>query len=265
MAWETKRVLITVRTYPTPARKSAETSCTGGICDGRWIRLFPMPYRHLKPRQKFSKYQWVEMRVQKARNDPRIESHNPDRDSIKPISDVLPTDNQWDARKKLVFPLKSGSLCELRHLRDQHGQPTLGLFKPRKIKRLRIEADDPDWTPEQKQVLQQFDLFDAAPAEELEKIPFKFSYEFDCSDTECRGHQMICTDWEMSELYRKTRRSHGANWEAPFRQRYEREMIDKYETHFYVGTLHQYPNTWFIVGVFYPLPARQTSLFASDA
>src|SRR6266849_2624953 len=113
MAWETKRVLITVRTYPSPARKSIESSCTAGICDGKWIRLFPMPYRQLKPNQKFSKYQWVEMRVQKARGDSRVESYNPDRDSINPIPGVLLTDNQWETRKKLVFPLKSSSLCEL--------------------------------------------------------------------------------------------------------------------------------------------------------
>jgi len=261
MAWEKKRILITVRTYPTPARKSAETSCTGGICDGQWIRLFPMPYRLLRPEQKFSKYQWVEMRVQKARNDRRIESYNPDQDSIKPVSEVLPTDNQWEARKAIVFPLKSASLCELRRLRDKDECPTLGLFKPARIKRLKIEPDDSDWTPDQRQALQQFSLFDTAPQEELEKIPFKFSYSFDCADAACNGHEMICTDWEMNELYRKVRQSHGDRWEAPFRQRYEREMIEKYDTHFYVGTLHQYPSTWIIVGVFWPLPKKQMLLF----
>jgi hypothetical protein len=50
-------------------------------------------------------------------------------------------------------------------------------------------------------------------------------------------------------------------WEAPFRQRYEREMIDKNDTHFHVGTLHQYPATWMIVGVFYPQPVKQRDFF----
>jgi hypothetical protein len=238
MAWETKRILIVVRTYPTPSQKSVESSCTAGICDGKWIRLFPMPYRHLKPNQKFSKYQWVEMRVQKARNDPRIESHNPDRDSVKPIPGILPTKDQWEARKRLAFPLKSASLCELKRVRDQHDHPTLGIFKPGRIKRLLIEPDELDWTTAHKAALQQLSLFDTEPPEELEKIPFKFSYEFDCADSLCNGHQMICTDWEMSELYRKVRQSHREGWEAPFRQRYEREMIEKNDTHFYVGTLH---------------------------
>jgi hypothetical protein len=261
MTWETKRVLIIIRTYPTPSQKSVETSCTGAICDSKWIRLFPMPYRLLKPHQKFHKYQWVEIRVHKARSDPRIESYNPDRDSIKPVSDVLPSDNEWEARKALIFPLKSLSLCELRRLRDQNGQPTLGLFKPAKIRRLIIEPDDPDWTEQQRQALQQLDLFNAEPPEELEKIPFKFSYEFDCADRECNGHKMICTDWEMAELYRKVKQRHGEGWEAPFRQRYEREMSEKNDTHFYVGTLHQHPANWIIVGVFYPPLVKQGRLF----
>jgi hypothetical protein len=260
MALETKRVLIVVRTYPTPSQKSVESSCTAGICDGKWIRLFPMPYRHLKPEQKFSKYQWVEMRVQKARSDTRIESHNPDRDSIKPVSASLSTKDQWAERKALIYPLKSPSLCELKRVRDRDEHPTLGFFKPQIINRLVIEQDDSDWTATQKTSLQQMDLFNTESPEELHKIPFKFSYDFACADSSCTGHQMICTDWEMGELYRKVRQSHGDGWEAPFRQRYEREMIDKNDTHFYVGTLHQYPGTWIIVGVFYPQPVIQSRL-----
>ncbi len=29
-------------------------------------------------------------------------------------------------------------------------------------------------------------------------------------------------------------------------------MIEKNDTHFYVGTLHHHPNIWIIVGLFYP-------------
>jgi len=264
MAWETKRILITVRTYPTPARKSVETSCTGGITsDGKWIRLFPMPYRDLKPGQKFSKYQWIEARIQKAKNDPRPESFNPDRDSIRPISGVLSTENEWQARKDLVFPLRAHCLCCLKQERDQRGAPTLGLFKPAKIRRLLIEKDEPDWTEDQNAILRQGSLFETEPKEALEKIPFKFSYEFQCAESDCTGHKAICTDWEMGESYRKWRQQYGDKWEAAFRQRYEQEMIGKLDTHLYVGTLHQYPGTWIIVGLFYPQVQRQASLFGS--
>jgi hypothetical protein len=265
MAWEAKRILITVRTYPTPARKSVETSCTGGItADGQWIRLFPMPYRDLKPEQKFSKYQWIEVDIQKAKNDPRSESFNPKRESIKPVPGILATDHEWQARKDLVFPLKAHCLCCLKKQRSERGEPTLGIFKPAKIERLEIEPDDADWTGEQKAILQQRSLFETEPKETLAKIPFKFRYKFRCADAACPkdGHTLICTDWEMGESYRKYRREYGdTGWEAAFRNRYEREMIERFDTHFYVGTLHQYPDTWIIVGLFYPLPVRQTKLF----
>jgi hypothetical protein len=252
-----KRILILVRTYPTPARKSIETSCTGGITeDGKWIRLFPMPYRDLKRDQRFSKYQWIEARIQKAKNDGRVESFNPDRDSIMPVSEPLPTDDEWRARKELIFPLKSESLCAIRRKRDFDGEPTLGIFKPAIIESLEIEADSPDWTREQQAILKQRSLFETEPKEILEKILYSFRYKFRCSDPECKGHKLICTDWEMGELYRKVRQSHGDKWEAPFRQRYETDMIGRFDTHFYVGTLHLFPDTWIIVGVFYPLLPR---------
>ena len=67
---------------------------------------------------------------------------------------------------------------------------------------------------------------------------------------------MLCTDWEMLQSYRNWRKTYGDGWERPFRQRYEREMIDRFETHFFVGTIHRYPASWIIVGLFYP-PRRQ--------
>jgi len=70
----------------------------------------------------------------------------------------------------------------------------------------------------------------------------------------------MCTDWEMGQSYRAWRREYGAKWEQAFRQRYEADMIGKYETHFFVGTLHQHPKNWIIVGLFYP-PRKAKDLF----
>src|ERR1700682_1698027 len=85
-----KRVLITVRTYPVPATKGVEVSCTAGVTDdGKWIRLFPLPYRLLDDENKFRKYQWINVKSAKARHDSRPESFNPqgkrDRDGQHPF------------------------------------------------------------------------------------------------------------------------------------------------------------------------------------
>jgi hypothetical protein len=258
---ETKRVLIVVRTYPTPAKHGVEVSCTAGITDkGQWIRLFPVPYRFLTPDQRFRKYQWIDVNVEKA-SDPRPESHRLFADTIKIVSEPLPTDQAWQARKNIVLPLKSPSLCALQRQRDQHKFPTLGIFQPKRIERLLIDADDPNWSETQLVLLRQGLLFENGPHVELEKVPYKFRYEFTCDDKTCPGHMIICTDWEMGQSWRKWKDDYGNGWEAKFRQRYESDMIGKNDTHFYVGTMNGHPHVWIIVGLFYPPHQPQASLF----
>lgn len=254
-----------VRTYPTPAKKGVEVSCTAAItAKGEWLRLFPIPYRFLDSEQRFHKYQWIEASVTRARNDPRPESFKLHGESpIRISSAPLPTTNNWRARKDIVFPLRAPSLCHLRRERDERGSPTLGLFRPRTIDRLVIEETDPNWSARQLAILRQEDLFRKKPITELEKVPYDFRYQFRCDDAECTGHNMICIDWEMGAAWRRWKDEYGSGWEAKFRQRFEAEMVERYDTHFYVGTQHLHQGTWIIVGLFYPPhPPPQGDMFS---
>jgi hypothetical protein len=119
--WSTKRVLITVRTYPVPARRGIEVSCTAGVTsDGKWIRLFPIPYRFLAADQRFTKYQWIDVQATRPRNDPRPESYTLRIDSIQ-RRDTVGTADQWRARKDIIFPLRNNSLCEIAAARQSGG------------------------------------------------------------------------------------------------------------------------------------------------
>jgi hypothetical protein len=251
--WISKRVLITVRTYPIPAKTDIEASCTAGVTDdGKWIRLFPIPYRFLEADKRFRKYQWIDVNVIKASSDTRPESYKLNIDTIK-IDSIVSTANQWHDRKKLIFPLKRSSLCEIKREQQREGFPTLGFFKPDRINQLRIVPSNIEWTPDQRAFLSQQLLFSKnTPHLPLEKIPYDFRYEFYCNDALCTGHDMICIDWEVGQSYRRWSQVYGLTWESKFRQRYEEEMINKYDTHFYVGTIHGHPGTWIIVGLFYP-------------
>jgi hypothetical protein len=263
--WITRRVLIVVRTYPVPATKGIEVSCTAAITkEGEWTRLFPVPYRFLDDDKRFKKYQWIDVQIRRAKNDPRPESFNLNAASIKVVSPVLPTRNAWRARKDIVFPLERQSLCQLDHARENDGFPTLGFFKPAIIDRLVIEdAKPPDWTQREQNLLnRQLLPFGNAPKTRLEKVPFEFRYEFRCDDPECHGHKIMCTDWEMGQSYRSWHRTYGSRWEEKFRERYEREMIERNDTSFFVGTMHQHPNRWLIVGLFYPPKQSIGDLFA---
>ncbi|MGB8509857.1 MAG: hypothetical protein WCD76_15860 [Pyrinomonadaceae bacterium] len=197
----------------------------------------------------------------KTAADARPESYTPSIQSIKIISETLPTDNEWQARKDIVEPLRARSLCQLQRERDAHNQPTLGFFRPNVIKRLRITAASPTWTQGQLDMLRHGKLFDRQPQEELEKIPYDFHYLFSCDDDACRGHALHCTDWEMAQAWRRWSRDYGDEWEAKFRQRFEKEMIERNDTHFYVGTVHRHPKNWIIIGLFYPPKPHNLSLF----
>jgi hypothetical protein len=70
----------------------------------------------------------------------------------------------------------------------------------------------------------------------------------------------------LGQSYRRWRREYGnSRWEEKFRERYERDMISRFDTHFYVGTMHQHPETWIIIGLFYPLKAITADLFDTIA
>ncbi len=77
-------------------------------------------------------------------------------------------------------------------------------------------------------------------------------YKFWCDEDACKSHTLSCTGWEMAEAWRTWSVKYGAKWQEKFRQRFEKEMVEKFDTYFYVGTIHQHPNRWIIVGLFYP-------------
>jgi hypothetical protein len=251
---ETKKALIVVRTYPIPAKGSVEASCTVGITDdGKWMRLYPIPARRLDQDKKFRKYQWIEVETAKTSSDARLESYTPNIDSIKVLSEPLSTAKEWDARKRIVYPLRSHSLCQLKRERDENNYPTLGFFRPKVIEKVRITKATPAiWTRAQLDILRQRSLFPTKSLPELEKIPYDFHYKFWCDEDGCRSHSLHCTDWEIGESWRRWKRDYGEDWEEKFRLRYEQEMIEKYDTHFYVGTIHKHPKEWIIIGLFYP-------------
>jgi hypothetical protein len=259
--WERKRVLITVKTYPTPAAKTAEQSCTAGVTDdGKWIRLFPIPWRFLTDEHKFRKWEWIDVSVKKA-SDFRPESHNPDCDSITVIG-KLGTKGNWQERRDIISPLIAHCMCCLQKERNENKFPTFGLFRPGSLKRLIIVPEEQSaWTTTELEKLGQmsFRVIDGKMVHDtfktLEKLPYKFLYEFVCDHDGCGGHRMSCTDWEMGQAYRNWRRSYGDQWEDKFRRRFEQEMIDKFDTHFFVGTTSGHPHVWVIVGTFRPLRA----------
>ena len=93
-----ERILILAKTYPSPSAQYVETSCVAGIAqNGSMRRLFPVPFRMIEDGQQFKKWQWIDVRVDKATKDRRPESHKVYVDTIN-CGEVIDTKKAWAAR-----------------------------------------------------------------------------------------------------------------------------------------------------------------------
>jgi hypothetical protein len=263
MASFIERVLILCKTYPSPSSKYAETSCVAGMTeDGRLIRLYPVPFRLVSDEQQFKKWQWITARFEKARDDHRPESHRVFVDTIECDPEPLPAGKYgWSQRAQLLAKLPLFTdFATLEKNRVDKGD-TLALLRPARITGLDIKkSDHSEWTEAEKTKLlglqQQTELFDEVEEGKqirlLEKLPFDFHYRYECEvngQTHSYKHKLV--DWEIGALYRRVRRSHGENWEAPFRAMLEQELPSK-DLLFLLGTIHRFPGQWLLISVIYP-------------
>ncbi len=260
--YETKTLLVTVKTYPTPSAKYIETTCVSGITDdGHWIRLHPVNFRSLEEADQFPRYSRIRVRVNKATRDNRPESYHLNMDSIERL-EVLSTDNYWQRRREIIEPMLSRSVEDLADQQEEHGT-SLGLIRPKEITRFRIEDTDANWSHDQLAKLGRQELFSPHLMPRLEKIPFRFIYEFNCNDPRCHGHTMQVFDWEVAQAYRKWRQGKTrAEWENMFRKEFDYKVRRFNDTLLFLGTLAAYPKTWIIGGIFFaPKQRPEPTLF----
>lgn len=255
MKYETKRVLIAVKSYPTPSRKYGETVCVAGVdLDSRsWVRLYPIPYRDLDRSKKFKKYNIIQVQAKRPRDDKRPESYQIDADSIK-ILDYLDTrKDKWARRKNVVLPTVDNSMCEILKKRKSEDK-SLGMFKPCNVDFVWTKARSKDETT-RKACYAQLSFFDKKK-EAIEIIPFDFRYRFFCHDEpSCLGHDYPIIDWELGQAYRDWRRKYKPQslLLEKIRQRWLTLMCSSnYDVYFFVGNTKRFRDTFMILGVFFP-------------
>ncbi len=256
---EKLKVLITVKTYPIPSAKYDELVCTAGVTEaGDFIRLYPINFRDLPFSQQYKKYQWIEVLARKHKGrDVRKESYRPDCGSIRTIGDPIDTGRgAWGERARYVLVNKAASLEELCD-RQKADRTSLGIFKPQAVEDLVVSAADADWRPGFKAALLQARLWEnrTVSKEPPRKVPLKFQYTFHCDDARCRGHRLMIEDWEVGALFWRLVDQGCSHKEAAdkVRDKFLRELCGPDRgTHFFVGTILAHPNTWGVIGVFYP-------------
>ena len=261
----TKRVLITVTTYPQPSHSHGELVCTAGVLeDGSWVRIYPVPFEFLA----FGKYQWVELELvpRKRSQDFRPESHQPGQYDLSDLKVVgqLGTGQNWLERKHACLKYEYTNMESLIADSKEPENVSLAAFRPARIKRFVVEDDEREWKPEWLEQLKQMDMFSTRDGDTnrtrppFDKIPYKFKYQFE--DVEGRTSTMAIEDWEIGALYRKClARAEGDEDVAiaKVRQKYETEFIGNKEISFFLGTtlVHhrkRHTNPFTIIGVMTP-------------
>lgn len=263
---ESKKILIATKTYPSISQKYRETVCTAGVLLSKeeeplqWVRIYPIKFRQLDFDRRYPRWSIIRALIEKNDRDYRSESFRIDDSSIQVLRKIT-TSNNWEERKRFLLPLQSRSIKEIKN-QDK----SLGIIKPMIINKYFCEETERNWKPKQQAILDQLDLFE--PTLELEKIPYKFGYEF--IDEDGDKHRYSISDWEIQELYRKCRARSSSSTQIDkekeaiekVRQKLEVEFMNKKDLYFIVGNLKNHKNTFMIIGVVYPpFVSHQLSLF----
>ena len=270
-----EKVLVTVKTYPCLSKKYDELVCTAGFReDGSWIRIFPVPFRKLKPYSQYSKYDWVEVDVVKNQSDFRPESFRPvSLDTPFKVVGHIDTKNAWAARKELVLRnvyTDMGKLledCKATHM-------SLAVLKAM-ITKFVIKPVERQWDAKKLEAVKanqhQLDLFEQKEVfEVVKKLPYEFSYEFKTDDG--KSHTLMIEDWELGTLYWNCLESSGNDETVAcekVKQMYFDRFVGKCDLYLFLGTTKEFqqrnmPNPFVIIGTFYPPKVEddpQLSLF----
>jgi hypothetical protein len=268
---ERQRILVSVKTYPTLSSSYDEIVCTAGFReDATWIRLYPVPFRKYDEYQRYKKFQWIELAVERSTSDRRSESFRP-RSEIT-LLEEMGLENDWQARRDFVLG-KGEVYRNLATLiaKNKAGELSLATFKPTEIVDVVCEPDDREWDKTKLDVIQlrarQGHLFDE-PKEDFKvvrKLPFKFSYKI--IDAAGTSSKMMIEDWEIGRLFWKQFDKKGSEQAAiqDVKDKYMNDLIEDRDTHLFLGTTQKWdavaPNPFLIVGVFHPPEKRQDELF----
>ncbi len=242
-----ERVCILVKAYPQPSQKYEETVCCAGITeDKRFLRLYPIPYRRLNKEQRFQRFDWVEMDLQKDISDHRPESHKVVPDTIR----IAFSRHKMkpEERVRLWKPFVTESLHALKE-QNSETRRSLGIIKPDpgsvkfRIRPLR-EASEEDQALT-RNLYHQASLLDTAPLPELKRPEYTFEYEFTSGGHQ---HKMKIHDWEVAAAYHAYKKRYGDSALEMLDAEYG-QNIPTQNLHLILGTMKAHPRQFIIIGV----------------
>lgn len=276
-----KKILILVKAYPAISTKYGETVCTAGITDdGKWIRLYPIPFRRNDFDKQFKKYEWIELDVIRNKSDFRTETYRPkniDLNDLESKGKIKSDRDTWEARNLILDKFKRSNFKEiLVEAKDKNIGTSLALYKPKEIIDFVFEEVTTNYNSKTIESLKsqtaQLPLFESVSRESLDnfevvnKLPFKFSFVF-LDETNTKRKMMI-EDWETGMLYWNCLiRYNGDNKKAceDVKKKYFYDFALTKDYYFIIGTTKKFhnvaPNPFVIIGDYRPKIKTQKSLF----
>ena len=259
------QVFIVVKTAPTPSKSYVDTVCVAGVVVSpgplRWVRLYPVPFRHLDFERQFHKYSIIEVDVvAPSRGDTRPESLRVK--DFNKIAVIEENDSNSVRRHEIMGEVESTTACALYRgaQADPGGATSLGIIVPIDP-RIEIVASE-GWSESQRRTIEThqaqlaLDLGatlrrDAPP---LESPPFRVWYVYRCEADGCRKHRQGILDWELTALQRRAQKG-GEDVRSWIKDRFETIMLSPdRSTRFILGNqaVGHKRHTVSVLSVYYP-------------
>jgi len=256
ISWEKREILLVVKTYPARSKKYGDIVCTASILEdtNEWIRIYPVDWLEFIKKD-LKKFVRIEVEVKKDTSDylHRKESYKIRNSSIKVIDDSLTKTQKkgvWNERKKILLNVATDSIKTLNNDYEDD-RTSLGMIKPNErdlrfysvkpIEEIEINIEESTQYTILGEKLKKVDVIEKA-----------FKYKFKCNYDKCKGHNMICEDWELLQAFRNFKSRYNiVDTEKHLKYKFEKWMIDKRDLYFILGTHWQFPK-FMIIGLFYP-------------
>jgi hypothetical protein len=278
----TERVLMLVKTYPTPSQKYGEIVCTAGINIDtlEWRRVFPYPFRTIEEGSQFKKWDIVEIPLERSNQDKRPESRRlVDSRAIQTIAHIESGDKFWTPR---IPYLRTGAATTVQEVLDellsadkQVWGPTIRVVRAKPGTGVLESSyqgtvwDENDLVKLEKarQGIEQ-NMF--APPElvrnfrTLKRPPYKLRLRF--SDQSGKEHSLLLLDWEFPWLLLKeiTRLgSHEAALESVKKKVEQQIFASNRDPHLVLGSMNHdlKQRQLAVIGHFSPQQQDLDSLF----
>lgn len=233
------RVVVLIKALPQPSKAYGETVCCAGVtAEGKWKRLFPVRFRHLRGENSFSRWDWVSFQYGRPKSDVRVESCHVHEESIT-INGKLPERD----RSRLLNPLILGSGSEA----AERGH-SLALVRPRNTRFFVRQRTTTEIDMERRayaHAARQLTMFDEELAA-LDPTPHEFRFRFEDAAGQ---HEYRNGDWEAHAMFwrerQRTSEAEALKWmDGVFNVEYPKRGMA-----FAIGNIAKRPHTWQLLGV----------------